>query len=144
MPLWCPTILNCGAYVALDPEYPPERLAFMLADAGIGVLVTEERLLPALRAPAIPTLCLDGVGAAIRGESTARPQPRAVADDLAYVIYTSGSTGRPKGVAIAHRSAVAMLEWAHEVFSAEELAGVLAATSICFDLSVFEIFAPLA
>ncbi|MCP4662843.1 MAG: AMP-binding protein, partial [bacterium] len=66
------------------------------------------------------------------------------AENLAYVIYTSGSTGRPKGVAIAHRSAVAMLYWAREVFSVEELTGVLASTSVCFDLSVFEIFAPLA
>jgi non-ribosomal peptide synthetase component F len=63
---------------------------------------------------------------------------------LAYVIYTSGSTGRPQGVAIEHRSAVAFLHWAKEVFSPEELGGVLASTSICFDLSVFELFAPLS
>jgi amino acid adenylation domain-containing protein len=63
---------------------------------------------------------------------------------LAYVIYTSGSTGRPKGVAIEHRSAVALMHWARETFSADELSGLLAATSVCFDLSVFEIFAPLS
>jgi amino acid adenylation domain-containing protein/FkbM family methyltransferase len=69
-----------------------------------------------------------------------------VADEsaLAYVIYTSGSTGRPKGVAIEHRSAVAFINWAKEVFSVGHLAGVLASTSICFDLSIFEIFVPLS
>src|SRR5579864_6337414 len=65
-------------------------------------------------------------------------------ENLAYVIYTSGSTGRPKGVAIQHSSANVLLHWAREVFSAKDLEGVLASTSICFDLSVFEIFAPLS
>ena len=62
--------------------------------------------------------------------------------NLAYVIYTSGSTGRPKGVAIEHRSAVALVALGAREFSAEELAGVLASTSVGFDLSVFEIFVP--
>jgi amino acid adenylation domain-containing protein/FkbH-like protein len=62
---------------------------------------------------------------------------------LAYVIYTSGSTGTPKGVAIEHRNAVAFASWARDVFTPEELSGVLASTSICFDLSVFEMFVPL-
>jgi amino acid adenylation domain-containing protein len=64
--------------------------------------------------------------------------------DTAYLLYTSGSTGRPKGVEVTHRSAVALLDWAAGAFGPEELAGVLAATSISFDLSVFEIFLPLA
>jgi amino acid adenylation domain-containing protein len=63
--------------------------------------------------------------------------------NLAYVIYTSGSTGKPKGVAIEHGNTVALLHWAEKVFSPEEIAGVLASTSICFDLSVFELFLPL-
>jgi acyl-coenzyme A synthetase/AMP-(fatty) acid ligase/acyl carrier protein len=64
--------------------------------------------------------------------------------NLAYLIYTSGSTGRPKAVAIEHRSAVALALWAREVFPEGDLAGVLAATSVSFDLSVFELFVPLA
>ena len=64
--------------------------------------------------------------------------------DLAYVIYTSGSTGVPKGVAIEHRSAGTLVHWARTVFSDEEISGVLASTSVCFDLSVFEIFFPLS
>lgn len=63
---------------------------------------------------------------------------------MAYVIYTSGSTGKPKGVAIEHRSTVALLHWAGTVFAPEVLTGVLASTSICFDLSVFELFVPLS
>ena len=58
---------------------------------------------------------------------------------LAYTIYTSGSTGRPKGVAITHRNVVALTYWSREVFSDEEFAGVLGSTSICFDMSIFEL-----
>ena len=76
-------------------------------------------------------------------QPTNNPHPISINNDLAYIIYTSGSTGRPKGVAIAHSSPVAFVKWAHSVFSAEQLAGVLASTSICFDLSIFEIFVPL-
>ena len=63
---------------------------------------------------------------------------------MAYVMYTSGSTGVSKGVALEHRSAVSFIHWARDVFSPEELAGVLASTSICFDLSIFELFVPLS
>ncbi|HSG38583.1 MAG TPA: condensation domain-containing protein, partial [Thermoanaerobaculia bacterium] len=72
------------------------------------------------------------------------PLPRVSPENLAYLIYTSGSTGRPKAVAIRHQSAAALLRWAEAAFSDEEMAGVLASTSICFDMSVFELFAPLA
>src|SRR4029077_8804931 len=75
----------------------------------------------------------------------ASASPPAVApEQAAYVIYTSGSTGRPKGVVIEHRNAVAFIAWARQTFGADELSGVLASTSICFDLSVFELFVPLS
>ena len=80
----------------------------------------------------------------IKQQSAKNLNVRIDSENLAYVIYTSGSSGVPKGVAIEHRNAVAFLYWAKRVFSAEQLAGVLASTSICFDLSVFEIFAPLS
>jgi amino acid adenylation domain-containing protein len=86
---------------------------------------------------------VDGAADEIAAESGENPGAGVTADNLAYVIYTSGSTGRPKGVAIEHRSAATLLHWAREVFGEAELAGVLASTSICFDLSVFELFAPL-
>ena len=91
---------------------------------------------------AIVWLSLDGEPRERRAPRT--PSPVAGPGNLAYLIYTSGSTGRPKAVAIEHRSAVVLMHWAREVFAAAELAGVLAATSIGFDVSVFEIFAPLS
>src|SRR4029077_348957 len=66
------------------------------------------------------------------------------AGNLAYVLFTSGSTGRPKGVAIEHRAAAAFVQWAKQVFSKDQLAGVLFSTSVCFDLSIFEIFVTLS
>ncbi len=133
-----------GAYVPLDPSYPAQRLAWMLEDIHAGgeapVVLTQRRLLPRLQGFAVRTVCLDEDWAP-GDEAALRP---AGAGNLAYVIYTSGSTGRPKGVAIEHRSAAALVRWAHRVFPAAELAGVLASTSINFDLSVFELFVTLA
>ncbi|MCP4657009.1 MAG: amino acid adenylation domain-containing protein, partial [bacterium] len=129
--------------------YPPERLALMQEDAGVRVLLTQERVRDALdpshteEAPTHPGVPPEGDKWGVPPEGD-KWKVAGGPENLAYVIYTSGSTGRPKGVAITHRSAVVMLQWAREVFSAEELAGVLASTSICFDLSVFELFAPLS
>jgi len=134
-----------GAYVPLDPAYPAERLAFTLADSGVVALLTQESLRSSLPiADGVTVVSVDGAAAEIAAESAESPARRAVPRSLAYLIYTSGSTGVPKGVAIEHESAVALLSWAANVFTAEELSGVLAATSISFDLSVFEIFLPLS
>ena len=119
-------VLKSGAgYVPIDPGYPAGRVSFMLADSGTAAVVRSGHDLP-------------------WSDREDRPPPAAVADDVAYVIYTSGSTGRPKGVVIEHRQAVAMVSWAGRVYSRAELAATLAATSVSFDLSVFEIFAPLS
>jgi amino acid adenylation domain-containing protein len=91
----------------------------------------------------VGTVCLEHDWESIERQSDEDPKVTVDCASLAYVIYTSGSTGTPKGVMIEHRSAAAFLHWAHSVFTKEELAGVVASTSICFDLSVFEIFAPL-
>ncbi len=131
-----------GAYVPLDPAYPAERLAFMLEDSRAAVLLADGTH-PLASTAAGPTV-VDPSAADLDSESATNPAPLSGAENLAYLIYTSGSTGRPKGVAIEHRSAVALIAWAQTVFDAEELSGVLAATSVCFDLSVFELFAPLS
>jgi amino acid adenylation domain-containing protein len=132
-----------GAYVALDPHYPPERLKFMVEDSAIAVLVTQSGLLEQL--PGSPkVICVDKELVEIARERGMDVGLSLHPESLAYVIYTSGSTGRPRCVAIQHGSANTLLQWAREVFSAEELGEVLASTSICFDLSVFEIFAPLS
>ncbi|HEX8695774.1 MAG TPA: amino acid adenylation domain-containing protein, partial [Longimicrobium sp.] len=135
-----------GAYVPLDPAYPAERLAFTVSDSGAAVLLTEEPLRGLLPVPdGVPVVVVDGAARAeIAAESAENPAGGAAPGSLAYLIYTSGSTGVPKGVAIEHRSAVALLSWGRSVYSADELSGVLASTSISFDLSVYELFLPLS
>jgi amino acid adenylation domain-containing protein len=134
-------ILKAGcAYVALDPAYPRVRQVFMIEDAEMPILLTLKELAANLPPSQAKILCLDTDFATAPDTNPAVPMDQ---HSLAYILYTSGSTGRPKGVAIEHRSVVAFLSWVHSVFSPEELVGTLAGTSICFDLSVFEIFAPL-
>ena len=132
-----------GAYVPLDPAYPTERLEVMLQDSQTPIILTQAKLLPKLPTHQAEVLCLDPPWQQ-QGEPNERNLSTSVTPGhLAYILYTSGSTGRPKGVAIEHHSAAALLTWAASLFSPEDLSGVLAATSICFDLSVFEIFLPL-
>jgi amino acid adenylation domain-containing protein len=131
-----------GAYVPLDPEYPKERLAFMLEDAQVSVLLTQQTLVETLPQHSAQVVYLDADEFSA-GEGVDNPTSKAKSTNFAYVLYTSGSTGKPKGLAIEHRSTVALLSWATAVFSREQLAGVLASTSFCFDISVFELFVPL-
>ncbi|HST57231.1 MAG TPA: condensation domain-containing protein, partial [Longimicrobium sp.] len=134
-----------GAYVPLDPAYPRERLENTLADAEAPILVTQEALRGILPdQPGVSVVVLDRDRAIIEAASAENPDSGVVASNLAYLIYTSGSTGRPKGVAIQHESAVVMLSWAWNTYSEDELGGMLASTSISFDMSVFEMFTPLA
>jgi amino acid adenylation domain-containing protein len=129
-----------GAYVPLDPVWPTERLAFLLEDSGAALVMTDGPSAGRLPETALPRVRLDGW----EGNRTrAFPPWRISSRNLAYLIYTSGSTGRPKAVAIEHRSAVTLALWARSVFSDRELDGVLASTSIGFDLSVFELLVPL-
>ncbi len=140
-----------GAYVPLDPSYPAERLAFMLEDAQVPVLLTQSRLRETLPSTAAKIICIDALSAnpAPNGNdghvthhdragnkvSTASVGP----DNLAYVIYTSGSTGKPKGVMVRHRNVVNFFTGMDRAIGSEP--GVwLALTSICFDISVLELF----
>jgi amino acid adenylation domain-containing protein len=133
-----------GAYVPLDPAYPAERIAFMLRDSGATVAVVQEGLEGHLADGGTTEVRVDAGGRLATASAYGAAEPVAVDPrQLAYIIYTSGSTGVPKGVGISHASAAAFLAWAGAAFSAAELAGVLAVTSACFDLSVFELFAPL-
>ncbi|TCP59426.1 amino acid adenylation domain-containing protein [Tumebacillus sp. BK434] len=137
-------VLKSGAaYVPIDPAYPADRIAFLLADGGAPLLLTESQLLPELPPHDAKAICLDRDGALFAAKDTANPKAAVGPQHLAYIIYTSGSTGQPKGVAIEHRQASSLIQWAHEVFPPEELQGVLFSTSVCFDLSIFELFAPL-
>ena len=142
-----------GAYVALDPEYPQERLAYILQDSQAKILLTQQSLveeLTTLISEQTQLLAFDQEWTAIN-EYQANQRiagvtlvERVKPNHLAYVIYTSGSTGQPKGVAIEHHSPVTLVQWAGEVYGQVELKGVLASTSLCFDLSIYEIFVPLS
>jgi len=95
-----------GAYVPLDSAYPRERLAFILEDAQVAVLVTSKTLLERLPQGKAQVICIDIDGGFGSQERSTNPVPTAAPDSLAYVIYTSGSTGRPKGVLVDHRNLV--------------------------------------
>ena len=142
-----------GAYVPLDPGDPEERLSYMLQDTQPAIVLTQQELRERLGTlvPADRTLvALDrqwpeiGNHVAELKANKLQLRHQVKPHHLAYVMYTSGSTGKPKGVMIEHHSPVALVHWASQVYSREELAGVLASTTICFDLSVFEIFVTLA
>jgi amino acid adenylation domain-containing protein len=133
-----------GAYVPLDWTYPPERVRFMLEDAQTPVVVTQQNVRQYVPLTDARIVCLDTDVGQNGTLATSNPVRVGQSTNLAYIMYTSGSTGRAKGVALEHRSAVSFIHWAREAFSAEELKGVLASTSICFDLSIFELFVPLS
>lgn len=131
-----------SAYLPLDPQLPPQRLRHMLSDARADILITSGTLAEVLQAE-LATVRAD--------ELLARPRAKrrnaSTAVDpagLAYVLYTSGSTGTPKGVGISHGNVMRFLDWATKEFACADLAATIAVTSIGFDLSVFEMFAPIA
>lgn len=138
------TLAAGAAFVPLDPEYPAARIAFIAEDARLSALVTDPITKNHLSKVAehCPVLVLDG--SPISGVSFPAVGSNPGPNDLAYVIYTSGSTGLPKGVAVNHGTVLNLVGWARRVFTAGELSGMLLSTSLSFDLSIFEIFAPLA
>jgi amino acid adenylation domain-containing protein len=133
-----------GAYVPLDPAYPKDRLAAILEDAKAPILLTQQRAVGVLPEHAARAIRLDADWPEISTRSATDPASDVASTNLGYVLFTSGSTGRPKGVALEHRSAAIFIQWAREVFLPLEVAGTLFSTSMCFDLSVFEIFVPLS
>lgn len=135
-----------GAYVPLDPSLPPQRIRIILEDGCVQLVLTHTHLTDFIAPPAVPSVLIEEI---LGGDCQGRDNPDSVAlgltpSNLAYVIYTSGSTGKPKGVQIPHSSAVAFLDWVRSIYTREELEKVLASTSLSFDLSVFEMFAPLS
>ncbi|HLO02125.1 MAG TPA: amino acid adenylation domain-containing protein [Symbiobacteriaceae bacterium] len=133
-----------GTYVPLDPAYPQERIQLILDDSQASIILTLEAQREVLPAHGATVVCLDADWPIIAQQEATTPSTSVDPQNIAYLIYTSGSTGRPKGVAITHYSAAVFMEWSMKVFSPAEMAGVLAGSSMCFDLSVFEIFVPLA
>ncbi|MEH2040965.1 amino acid adenylation domain-containing protein [Nostoc sp.] len=128
-----------GAYVPLDPAYPQERLAFMLEDAQVSMLLTQENLVPTLPLHKARVVCLDSDRANF---STSKENlPHTVTTDyLAYVIYTSGSTGRPKGVQIEHRGLLNLVFWHQQAFAVSSLDRVTQVAGVAFDACGWEIW----
>ena len=132
-----------GAYLPLDPEYPPERIVFMIDDSQARVVLTQSALLHRLPDTAALTICLDTDSPTFSDESSENLQAWAAPDNLAYVIYTSGSTGRPKGVLVTHRGVTNMIEASLKLFEVNSSSRILQAASLSFDASVLEIFMAL-
>jgi aspartate racemase len=131
-----------GAYVPLDPAYPQERLAFMIADAGVPVLLTMKDVEAKIPAHSGKTLRLDTDWPLIAKENLSNPTSPVTAASLAYVIYTSGSTGRPKGTLIPHRGVVRLVRGQnYAAFDSQQR--FLQLASISFDASTFELWGAL-
>src|SRR6185436_13208211 len=140
-------IVKAGAtYVPLDPSYPRERLAFMLADAGVTALLTQRRLLGQLPEQDARVICIDADWSAIAQQPETNPLIQLAPESVAYIIYTSGSTGKPKGVMVTHANLSNFLSGMDQrLLDQESEPGTwLAVTSISFDISVLELFWTLA
>ena len=138
-----------GAYVPLDPTYPQERLAFLLADALAPVLITQKNVRDRLDLVSYEgkVLWLDELSLTGLEEGEVEASyvvPPMSPANCAYIIYTSGSTGCPKGIMVTHASAAGLIAWAQKIYTRQEIHRTLASTSICFDMSIFELFVPLS
>ncbi|GAB1538793.1 hypothetical protein NUACC21_14570 [Scytonema sp. NUACC21] len=132
-----------GAYVPIDPEYPQERIAYMLSDSGVKVLLTEEKLADRLAQPQAKLVYLDTIFQQFSHFSTENPHTGVLPHHLAYVIYTSGSTGKPKGAMNTHQSVCNRLLWMQQAYQITPGDRVLQKTPFSFDVSVWEFFWPL-
>ncbi|MEG4572782.1 amino acid adenylation domain-containing protein [Microcoleus sp. N3A4] len=124
-----------GAYVPLDPAYPQERLALMLEDAQVPVILTQRQLVESLPKHQARIVCLDTDWEIIERQSEENPGCSLTSDNLAYVIYTSGSTGRPKGVLVAHRGLCNLAKAQIEIFDVNLSSRVLQFASLSFDVA---------
>jgi amino acid adenylation domain-containing protein len=127
-----------GAYVPLDPAYPRERLAFMLEDAGVRVLLTQKELVAGLPTKTAEVVFIDCDWELISRKSSQNLDSGVSSKNLAYVIYTSGSTGKPKGVMVEHRGLANLGEAQLRAFDLSPADRVLQFSSLSFDASIFE------
>ncbi len=128
-----------GAYVPIDPEYPEERIRYMLEDTSAPVLLTQDKLSGSLPEHAAKVVCLDVEWPAISQEDESNIPCAVTPEDLAYIIYTSGSTGRPKGVMVRHRGLPNLAQAQIRLFGVEPISRVLQFASMSFDASISEI-----
>ncbi len=134
-------ILKSGAsYVPIDPKYPPDRVQYMLDDADVIVLITQESLLTNLPQVDTQLLCLDKQWDEIVQQPSTPVTVAITPNDPAYVIYTSGSTGKPKGVVVRHKSIVNYVDTCRTTYNITPEDRYLQFSSISFDISVEEIY----
>ncbi|WP_332961272.1 amino acid adenylation domain-containing protein, partial [Microcoleus sp. AR_TQ3_B6] len=134
-------ILKAGAaYVPLDPGYPIERLAFMLEDAKVPILLTQQRLVGRLPKHGAKMICLDADWEFIAQKGTENPTRKVKADNLAYTIYTSGSTGKPKGVQIEHQGLLNLVFWHQQAFALSPADRATLIAGPAFDAAVWELW----
>jgi amino acid adenylation domain-containing protein len=132
-----------GSFVPLDPAYPRSRLAFMLEDAKVSILLTKDILVEKLPESAAKVVCLDWESAEFSQQSQQNLVSEVTTKNLAYVIYTSGSTGKPKGVLITHESIASHCLTVQEYYQINSQDRVLQFASLNFDTSLEQIFPPL-
>ncbi|PHB32505.1 non-ribosomal peptide synthetase, partial [Bacillus pseudomycoides] len=132
-----------GAYVPIDPTYPKDRIAYMLKDSQVSLLLTQQKLLPLFSQLNGNLICLDIQWEEISQESKNNFVSKVTSDNLAYVIYTSGSTGRPKGVMIQHYSLTNYLVWCIKEYDVTRGVGTIVHSSLSFDLTITSIFPSL-
>ncbi len=132
-----------GAYVPLDPAYPAERLAFMVQDSQVSILLLQEETKTRLPLESATVVLLDTHSEKIAQERSDNPGQQATADNLAYVIYTSGSTGKPKGTQISHGSLINFLNSMRREPGLTEDDVLLAVTTLSFDIAGLELYLPL-
>ena len=132
-----------GAYVPLDPSHPSDRIKYVLDDAQVKVLITQESLLSSLRSTSAAVVCLDPEWKALTGESEQEIPADVSPENLAYVIYTSGSTGKPKGVQLEHRSVVNFLCSMQREPGLSGNDVLVAVTTLSFDIAGLEMYLPL-
>ncbi|UZW63316.1 amino acid adenylation domain-containing protein [Lysobacter enzymogenes] len=127
-----------GAYLPLDPKYPRERLAYMLEDSAVPILVAQQHLLEQLPSTWSQVVCLEEAADDIARQSAANPSIDLVPENLAYVIYTSGSTGKPKGVAVEHYGIANLVRWQARQFELSRDSRISQFASYSFDAAVGE------
>jgi amino acid adenylation domain-containing protein len=133
-----------GAYLPLDPTYPEDRLAFMIADAHLPILLTQEHLTEWLPAGDAEIICLDRDWPEIATHPDQRPDSAVTPQHLAYVIYTSGSTGKPKGTLLQHAGLCNLSAAQKQAFRIRPGSRILQFSPLSFDASVWETFMALA
>src|SRR5205085_131710 len=131
-------ILKAGAaYVPIDPEYPQERISYMLEDTATSIVISSKASRVKLQSTeGIEIIEIEGARELVSKEDKSNLQTSIDLNQLAYVIYTSGSTGKPKGVMIEHKNLYSFISWSKDEFANSNFEIVYATTSICFDLSI--------